>query len=584
MKKIRLNWNQSLNIVYIIFLIMTTSCFIGICYNGILRNSHANSIQADDDLIDFNVGWYNSKKEPITLNYFTKNESFQKNQTQMLYHKIGNDVKPGDSICFRSLSSIITLYIDNKPVLTTPYKEMLFSCKSAGSVWSFYKFKKEDIGKELRMEVKLCYNDSSCYIENMYVGNPGTYSMKYLTNNIVSILATIITLFLGILFMAADIYINIAKPLKEHTLLHIGLFATHMAVWCLFSTHIVEFLFPGTSQAVQYVSCVGLFLIPYQTLFFVRSTFGIKKDKPIKIAGSAILFLYFIATVLQLTDLQDYHETLKLTHLALGIGIFTLIYTLTVAHLNGGINLFKMRKEKNRLGFMITTFFIVGFLIIGVIFDLILFYNGDQVNVGIFTRYSVIFVIIYLGLLASHNLFDIIKQLNDSELTRKLAYKDNLTNIANRTAFVRDFDNIKNHLEKHTYVGIVSFDVNNLKQLNDTLGHTAGDELIIAAANTISAAFESEFSSVYRIGGDEFTALIDTKDAEKIFRISEALFKDKLEEFNSNPNNPFNLSIAYGCAYYDASEGNKKVTLDDVLKKSDSLMYKHKAEIKGTSK
>jgi diguanylate cyclase (GGDEF)-like protein len=385
-------------------------------------------------------------------------------------------------------------------------------------------------------------------------------------------------LFLGVLFVVADMYINIAKPVKEHTLLHIGLFAIHMAVWCLFSTHVIELFYPGASQSVQYISCVTLFLIPYQTLYFVRSTFNIKKDFSIKLASSVILLLYIIATILQLTGIADYHETLKLTHLALGIGMFTLVYTLTSTHLHGGISLFKRRKEKNRLGFMIMTIFIIGFLIIGVIFDLILFYNGEQTNVGIFTRYSVIFVIIYLGLLASHNLFDIIKQLNDSELTRKLAYKDNLTNIGNRTAFNRDFEALSNNLGNHEKIALVSFDVNDLKKLNDTKGHAAGDQLIIKASEVISKAFENEFSTVYRIGGDEFVAIIDNKNAEKIYKLGKEIFQTTLEEFNALEEKPFNLSIAYGCAYYDTV--GKYTSLDEVLKASDEHMYKHKQVLK----
>ena len=580
MKKFNFNLNKVINISYISLLLLTFICFTYIYYNGIHNYSHNNSIEYDDNLIDFNVGWFDEKHKPVTLNYFTKNEIFDNTLEQTIYHKLPSSVKVGDSICFRSLSCIITLYIDEKPVLVTPYKNMLFSCNSPGSVWSFYKIKEEDLGKELKMNVKLCYNDTSCYIENMYIGNAVTYVFNYLKSNLFSILATIITLFLGVLFVTADIYINIAKPVKEHTLLQIGLFSIHMAVWCLFSTHVIELFYPGASQSVQYISCVTLFLIPYQTLHFARSTFNIKRDKPIKITSALILILYILATILQLTGIADYHETLKLTHISLASGMITLIYTLTATQIHGGIKLFKMRQEKQRLGFMISTIFIIGFLIIGVIFDLILFYNGEQINVGIFTRYSVIFVIIYLGLLASHNLFDILKQLNDSELTRKLAYKDNLTNIGNRTAFTRDFNNINDNLNKHEKVCLVSFDINNLKILNDTMGHATGDELIIKASEVISKAFNNEFSSVYRIGGDEFVAIIDDKNADKIYKLSNDIFTSAIEEFNTLENKPFELSIAYGCAYYEASDKCTFNNLNDVLKSSDEIMYKQKQLIK----
>ena len=63
----------------------------------------------------------------------------------------------------------IILSITAKQILDTPYKNSIISCKSSGSVWYFYKFKKSDIGKTLRIQIKPYYNDNSCYITEMYV-------------------------------------------------------------------------------------------------------------------------------------------------------------------------------------------------------------------------------------------------------------------------------------------------------------------------------------------------------------------------------------------------------------------------------
>ena len=200
----------------------------------------------NQELIDFNVGWVDKNGETVKLNYFKSNEIFKDTLTQTIYHEIPYTVKPGDSLCLRSLSTDITMYIDNKKIITTPYKKMLFSCNSPGSVWSFYKFKESDIGKTIKMDVKLCYNDSSCYIEEMYVGNSTYYLYRYISKKIISVIFTLIILFLGIIFILADIYMNFSKRIKTHTLLYIGLLSFVMAIWCLFSTHVVE-LIPGTS-------------------------------------------------------------------------------------------------------------------------------------------------------------------------------------------------------------------------------------------------------------------------------------------------------------------------------------------------
>ena len=211
---------------------------------------------------------------------------------------------------------------------------------------------------------------------------------------------------------------------------------------------------------------------------------------------------------------------------------------------------------------------------------MILFYNGDQVNVGLFTRYSVVFVIIYLGILAARNLYDMIKQINDNELTKKLAYIDNLTNLNNRTAFMQDFSQLNDNLSNHDEIGIVTFDVNNLKTVNDTQGHSVGDKLICCAANAINQSFSSEYTRVYRIGGDEFVAIITSKNAKKLLRISELAFESSIHMLNSNKEKLFNVSIAYGYAFYDSNNKDNITSLDEILKESDALMYKNKKLMK----
>ena len=62
------------------------------------------------------------------------------------------------------------------------------------------------------------------------------------------------------------------------------------------------------------------------------------------------------------------------------------------------------------------------------------------------------------------------------------------------------------------------------------------------------------------------------------------MFKSALEEFNSKEDKPFELSIAYGCEYYENTENCPYENLDEVLKVSDKYMYKHKQILKSKAK
>ena len=84
--------------------------------------------------------------------------------------------------------------------------------------------------------------------------------------------------------------------------------------------------------------------------------------------------------------------------------------------------------------------------------------------------------------------------------------KDGLTGLFNRRGYEADCENIIKSNTMREY-GIIMMDLNGLKAANDTAGHEAGDELIIGAAKCMTNAF-SGLGNVYRVGGDEFVALL----------------------------------------------------------------------------
>ena len=92
------------------------------------------------------------------------------------------------------------------------------------------------------------------------------------------------------------------------------------------------------------------------------------------------------------------------------------------------------------------------------------------------------------------------------------AYKDGLTRVQNRMAFLEMKDELDELIRNGqiTSFGIIVFDINNLKKINDTLGHEAGDAYIKAASTLMSDCFVH--SPVYRIGGDEFAVLLRGND------------------------------------------------------------------------
>lgn len=103
-----------------------------------------------------------------------------------------------------------------------------------------------------------------------------------------------------------------------------------------------------------------------------------------------------------------------------------------------------------------------------------------------------------------------LKRRNLMRRLEDLSYKDALTRLGNRFALTKDVEK----LNREQSIAIVYCDVTGLKTVNDTLGHDAGDQLLLRACSCLEQAFGDY--RVYRIGGDEFLAVCSPIDRETL--------------------------------------------------------------------
>jgi len=133
----------------------------------------------------------------------------------------------------------------------------------------------------------------------------------------------------------------------------------------------------------------------------------------------------------------------------------------------------------------------------------------------------------YLGIANGHNLLTEITQRRQANLF-KLAHFDQLTNLPNRTLFLDRLNMaiIKSKRDE-TKVGLLYIDLDRFKHFNDSMGHTFGDNLLIAVAARLNACTRTG-ETVARISGDEFSVILDNikSDIDMTFlgnRITEAM-------------------------------------------------------------
>ncbi|MBR4718728.1 MAG: response regulator [Lachnospiraceae bacterium] len=172
---------------------------------------------------------------------------------------------------------------------------------------------------------------------------------------------------------------------------------------------------------------------------------------------------------------------------------------------------------------------------------------------------------------------------NTNELAERLekalrdANTDGLTGVKNMNAFELSCGRIDVEIEsgEDVHFAIVVCDVNGLKETNDNIGHDEGNKLLINSCRLICHTFAH--SPVFRIGGDEFTAILRNDDYDNRETLVSGLMQQMTAE-NYKPMDVMNVSFAVGMAEYDpATDSN----CNDVFKRADAFMYEHKKTIKG---
>lgn len=152
---------------------------------------------------------------------------------------------------------------------------------------------------------------------------------------------------------------------------------------------------------------------------------------------------------------------------------------------------------------------------------------------------------------------------------QKNATTDYMTGFLNRRGYENRIEVYSGRPLEENFV-YVSMDLNGLKQVNDTFGHVVGDELIKAAASCMKACF-GNYGDLFRVGGDEFVAMIlaDDNQLEQI--------KGDFEEMTKNWHGNLVKGLSVSCGYVRGREFPEK-TLTEIEKIADLRMYQAKQE------
>lgn len=517
--------------------------------------------------MDYEKGWFTEGGNTVLLNKLNKVENMEPGKEFSIYNIIPEDIDEGDTLCFRSKNIFFQVYVDGE-LLYDPYvPESPIYTQSYGTKWNYVKIPVKDAGKQIEVRVTYVYAGSRACMDYIHIAQPGAVILNTIGDKLVAFVTCILLLFIGILLIVADIPINMRSQ-KNHELRYLGLFALSIAIWCTSETNLIQF-YLGDNRLMQVVSCGALMLIPIPTTLYLDAAFGFRHKIIVPIFCNTSIGVFVLCWGLHFLHIKDIHETLSASHVMLALTAIILLYTIVR-------NSVAVSNKQSRNIYRILRTIGLSAISVAAVADIIRYYYGSATDSAMFVRIGLLLFILCFGSSSLEKTINAVKLGVQSEFVAQLAYIDGLTRIGNRTSFQEHLVDLEKTKDDIDAIGIVMFDVNDLKYVNDNMGHHQGDDMLVKSADIIRAAFEGH--DCFRIGGDEFVVLMHGENVQERYEEGLERFTKQVERFNAVPDKKFRISIAHGFSKYDKTcKGTK---LMDIYQLADKQMYQNKKRMK----
>lgn len=469
---------------------------------------------------------------------------------------------------FYNIHSTLRVQIDGKERYRYGQEEYEAG-KMIGYGYQYIPLTEEDAGKSLEISMVVTENEAfSSQKAPMIVSGDHYFRDLAIQNRLQLTLILFLALFGVLVFVVALHYSR--RGMQFSRLLYVGAFSTTIGIWSLASTNLLMLFTYDLRQKVL-LEYGSLFLAP----IFVFAYFGaeIREEGRTRwliyrvLMGTMLLFVS-VSYLLQITEVVHFPAMLKYCHILMACAILFLAIRFVV-DLFRGIS----HGSVLTIGFEVLTIFTVTDLIRYNIQKFVLFSVEDHFVSMVYV--GMVFFVVALILDFAERSFELMYQKAADDALSKLAYTDALTGLANRRSCEIEMDKIMQ--EKKEYL-IFGFDLNDLKKVNDGLGHEEGDLYLKTFGSALLKVF-SGCGTVGRTGGDEYTVIVPEAEGIDPKGLLSKL-QDELERINRD-HESWTMSAAYGyCSFEEASD------VYEASRIADQRMYEKKAEMKqnGTGK
>ncbi|MBW2349653.1 MAG: diguanylate cyclase [Deltaproteobacteria bacterium] len=162
----------------------------------------------------------------------------------------------------------------------------------------------------------------------------------------------------------------------------------------------------------------------------------------------------------------------------------------------------------------------------------------------------------------------IIRERGYRALLERLSVRDVLTDLYNRRFLDNKLEEEAQRATRQNYfLFLIILDLDNFKELNDTLGHQAGEHVLQRLAKVLGNSIRRNVDTPFRYGGDEFAVMIPQADTEQVNQIAERIRSNYLNEDIGK------TSLSIGVSRFRRTNKELREDIDDFIRKADDSMY-----------
>ena len=390
-------------------------------------------------------------------------------------------------------------------------------------------------------------------IRPIEIGKKANFYTYLIKEDFVGIAISAVLLF--IFLISALMYaISILLKSKVSKLYNVGLISLFGGVYSMTSYKLMSYIFSPNIEFLYFIEYTSLLLLPYTILKILDS--GVNENgKKILFWIKNIVIINYIAQVLMtFLGILGFKDMATLSHIIICSSL-----------IGGIVVLFTSSNNKKNMRGIAIVFSLYVFL--SLVFVIVTFKSDGQYTMYGFILWGFIFFIMFQIWQGALSYINSKNENVKTNLYKKYIYQDIMTGLKSRFAFEEKMNELKKTPKD---ASIMSCDLNDLKKVNDTMGHAYGDAMIKKAGEVLKNYFRE--ADVFRTGGDEYVVIseqIIEDSCIENFRYKEYFIEIYDEKV------PVKISIGK-CDIYHYGE----IDIYEAFKIADEKMYEDKVAYK----